>query len=215
MGPYCVYKHTSPSGKVYIGITSINPLKRWKKGNGYRSNQHFWRSICAYGWDAFTHEILMEGLSKEEASEAEMKLIEKYKSNDPEHGYNITAGGEVNILPESSLEKIRRANKGHVFSAETRERMSLSRKELLKRRPELAATRKGSKMDPDHKKRFLAAGRSAIIKPVECVETGVVYSSIKEAHDQTGVNISSLSEVLHGRQKRAAGYTWRLVKVVK
>ena len=26
---YLVYKHTSPSNKVYLGITSINPSKRW------------------------------------------------------------------------------------------------------------------------------------------------------------------------------------------
>lgn len=26
---YCVYKHTSPSGKCYIGITRQNPIKRW------------------------------------------------------------------------------------------------------------------------------------------------------------------------------------------
>lgn len=26
---YYVYKHTSPSGKCYIGITCQNPEKRW------------------------------------------------------------------------------------------------------------------------------------------------------------------------------------------
>lgn len=32
---WCVYIHTSPSGKKYIGITSQNPQKRWQNGKGY------------------------------------------------------------------------------------------------------------------------------------------------------------------------------------
>lgn len=39
---YTVYRHTSPSGKVYIGITSMNPEKRWgKNGYGYRRQKYF------------------------------------------------------------------------------------------------------------------------------------------------------------------------------
>ena len=41
---YCVYKHTSPSGKVYIGQTSINPLDRWQNGKGYKK-QAFYNAI--------------------------------------------------------------------------------------------------------------------------------------------------------------------------
>lgn len=32
---WSVYKHTSPSGKVYIGITSRDPTKRWANRWGY------------------------------------------------------------------------------------------------------------------------------------------------------------------------------------
>ena len=42
---YCVYKHTCPNGKVYIGVTSQNPLRSWNNGNGYRGNEHFYRAI--------------------------------------------------------------------------------------------------------------------------------------------------------------------------
>lgn len=31
---FCVYRHTSPSGKCYIGITHQDPEYRWGK-NGY------------------------------------------------------------------------------------------------------------------------------------------------------------------------------------
>lgn len=33
---YQVYKHTTPSGKVYIGITSRQHNTRWKKGKRIR-----------------------------------------------------------------------------------------------------------------------------------------------------------------------------------
>ena len=35
--PYLIYKHTSPSGKIYIGQTSSkNPIQRWRQGGkGY------------------------------------------------------------------------------------------------------------------------------------------------------------------------------------
>ena len=32
---YIVYRHTSPSGKVYIGITSYKAEIRWNNGKGY------------------------------------------------------------------------------------------------------------------------------------------------------------------------------------
>ena len=42
---YCVYMHTCPKGRVYIGITRNNPLKRWQNGTGYRTNEYFTRAI--------------------------------------------------------------------------------------------------------------------------------------------------------------------------
>lgn len=33
---YCVYKHTTPSKKVYIGMTGQDPEKRWRNGSGYK-----------------------------------------------------------------------------------------------------------------------------------------------------------------------------------
>ena len=91
---YCVYMHTCPKGRVYIGITRNNPLKRWQNGTGYRTNEYFTRAIKKYGWENFKHEILFTGLSEKEAKEKEIYLIAKYKSNQRKYGYNISSGGE-------------------------------------------------------------------------------------------------------------------------
>lgn len=64
---YCVYKHTTPNGKVYIGITRRNPITRWQNGNGYKRNKHFMGAILKYGWDNIKHEILFSGLTEQEA----------------------------------------------------------------------------------------------------------------------------------------------------
>ena len=95
---YCVYKHTTPNNKVYIGITSKNPLERWNNGHGYASNKHFTNAIMKYGWDNIQHEILFEGLTKEEACQKEIELIAFYKSNNCEFGYNRSSGGEWSAI---------------------------------------------------------------------------------------------------------------------
>lgn len=91
---YWVYKHTFPNGKVYIGITSKYPCKRWKKGKGYADNQIFTRALHKYGWDNVEHEIVACELTEKEACALEVELIKKYNSNNPKYGYNQSTGGE-------------------------------------------------------------------------------------------------------------------------
>ena len=50
MNNYCIYRHISPSGKVYIGQTCQDPNKRWLNGKGYKKSTIFNRAIEKYGW---------------------------------------------------------------------------------------------------------------------------------------------------------------------
>jgi hypothetical protein len=90
---WCVYKHTSPSGKVYIGITGCEVRKRWKGGYGYCAQPYFYNAILKYGWDNISHEILETELSKQEAGEREKYYIKLYNSDNALYGYNISSGG--------------------------------------------------------------------------------------------------------------------------
>ena len=117
---YCVYKHTSPSGKVYIGITKQTPNCRWKNGLGYESSPHFWSAIQKYGWENFSHEILADGISKEDACAEERRLIAELNALDPAFGYNQKTGGEL----------------GSSLSAKVRKKMSLKRKLFYLEHPE-------------------------------------------------------------------------------
>lgn len=122
---YCVYVHRNTiNNKRYVGITSkSNPKDRWgRAGNGYYNNRHFYASIKKYGWNAFEHIIIADKITVDEACSLEQELIAKYQSNNPLYGYNICSGGETNILPQESLDKISKKNKGRIMSDEVKKR---------------------------------------------------------------------------------------------
>lgn len=111
---YVVYKHTSPNGKCYIGITCQNPpTKRWMNGRGYKYNEYFSRAISKYGWGNFLHEILIQDLTQQEAEEKEVELIAYYKSSDRKFGYNLDLGGTgAGKVSEETKKKMSEAGKG-------------------------------------------------------------------------------------------------------
>lgn len=100
---FCVYIHTSPSGKSYVGQTCGNPKRRWAGGYGYRSNKYFWAAIQKYGWDSFEHTIVAKGLNQDNANFLEKQFIRFLCSDDRRFGYNIQEGGRSagGMSPES------------------------------------------------------------------------------------------------------------------
>lgn len=86
---WCVYMHTFPDEKRYIGI-SVSPKSRWKEdGSGYANQPKMWEAIQKFGWNNIKHEIILTDLSKETAKEIESALILQYKTTIPALGYNI------------------------------------------------------------------------------------------------------------------------------
>lgn len=82
MQNWSVYKHTFPNGKVYIGITSGDPLKRWNGGRGYSGQRRMFSAIVEFGWDNVQHDIVADGLSESEAHRIEQKMISEHDEND-------------------------------------------------------------------------------------------------------------------------------------
>lgn len=123
MNNYFVYKHTGPSGKVYIGITKQEPRVRWKNGRGYADNPRFINAIDKYGWDSFDHEIVAEGLSKADAETMEIRLIAAYDSTNPDYGYNLALGGNANNPTDEVKRKISNSLLDAWSNEETRRRI--------------------------------------------------------------------------------------------
>lgn len=225
---YVVYKHTTPSGKVYIGITSATLKKRWKNGKGYELCTAFNRAIKKYGWENMKHEVLFDGLSKDEACRAEQELIKKYDSTNPEKGYNLTSGGEHyeptdewrERLSQSEKrffaehpevrEKISAMQRGRKTSEETKEKIRLSMRKVIEAHPErrerCRMTFKGMKR-PEEFCRALGERKS---KAVLCTNTGQAFRSVKEAAETMNVSRTGISNVLHGRAKTCGGFTFEL-----
>lgn len=91
-GKNCVYKLTSPSGKVYIGQT-VDFQKRMKSHKEC-AGEHcpkLYRAIRKYGWENFNKKILLENLTLSEMDFLEEFCISVYDSI--KYGYNVTIGG--------------------------------------------------------------------------------------------------------------------------
>lgn len=101
MNNYSVYMHVDPDGKLYIGLTSQPPLRRWNKGKGYRRKHKgkFGQPLMAKAvgripWEYWEHWVLYDNLSKDEAENLEAWLIYLSQSDDPRFGYNVMKGTE-------------------------------------------------------------------------------------------------------------------------
>ena len=95
---WTVYRHLFPNGKSYIGITNKKPEDRWgNNGRKYKLQPFIGHAIQKYGWENVKHFILYTHLTRAEACQKEIELIQYYHSyyNDPDGpGYNGTRGGE-------------------------------------------------------------------------------------------------------------------------
>ena len=115
---WTVYRHITPNGKSYIGITSDKPEHRWKNGRGYRENTPFGKAIEKYGWDNIKHEIIDTNIDEFEAKCLEEYYIFSYRTYvgfSDCNGYNCTLGGEGSlgyIASEEARKKISESNKG-------------------------------------------------------------------------------------------------------
>lgn len=109
---YCLYKHTSPSGKSYIGIT-CNYTARCQSHQRDPGCRAFYNAIQKYGWDNFTHTILAEDMTDDEAWEMEVWAIQHYASRYPT-GYNIKPGGQ-GCITDASRNKLSQSLSGRIL----------------------------------------------------------------------------------------------------
>ena len=213
---YCVYKHTAPNGKVYIGITCKNPMERWNNGNGYQSQKHFFNAIIKYGWDNFIHEILDCNLTKEEACKKEVELIKFYNSTNSQFGYNHSTGGECGAAgvchTKETRKKMSEAHSGKNgvwygkhFSEQHRKKLSEAHKG--KNAGENSYLYGKTKSKEVKQKIGEALGKS-----VMCIETRKIYISTREAERQTKIANQNISSCCRGKYKTAGGFHWKYVE---
>lgn len=188
-GAYVLYEHRNKiNGKRYIGITN-NTTKRWYgKGKHYDRCSYFWNAIQKYGWDNFTHTVLISGLTLEEANELEIEYISKFKTQDKRFGYNLAAGG--NNAPtmlgkhhsEETKQKMRKAQLGKKHSEEQNKRHS------------------------EYMTGLMVGKRNHKSTPVRCINTGEVFESQRLAAQALGVLQSKIWACCNGKANHTHGF---------
>lgn len=129
MGSYTLYALAVPDGRIpriYVGVTSQDPARRWNGGEGYKHSTRFYRAIKACGgWNNVSHFIIAEGLTQEEAYRLEREEIGRMRLT--ALGWNVAPGGKepwnkgrTGVYSKEALEKMRRAKIGNRYAAKKR-----------------------------------------------------------------------------------------------
>lgn len=195
---WTVYAHINKINlKIYIGITSMKPERRWGyHGKGYSQNPKFWNAIQKYGWDGFEHVILTTGLTEKEACKIEVCLISKFQLT--RLGYNQEPGGIGGSKSEETKAKIREARMKQIFTPEM----------IAKN----AASHKGRKNTEETKALMRESARERFV-PVVCIETNEIFESITDAAKSKNLSIAavynSCKRYKENIQFRNRGLHWR------
>ena len=151
------------------------------------------------------HEILLEGLSREDACIKEKELIKKYNSTNQNFGYNISTGGDAPygvVFTEERKEKISKAQKGRKHSAE-----HIAKLPQIWKKGHIA----WNKGIPQTKETIEKIKATRKCMPVLCIETNIKYESIRDAYKKTNIMFTHIAEVCKGIRKTAGGYHWQYV----
>lgn len=211
--------HVSPDNKVYVGITSQKPEKRWGKcGIHYKASSYFWNAIQYHGWDNFQHIIFATGLSKDDAGHMEQLLILLYETMDRSKGYNFTFGGEGGTPTVETRQKIREKALGRKASPETRKKLSLThkgRKQSKEAIDKWRESRKGYVMSEATRKKVkenhadFSGGKHPRAKAVLCIELNTTYACTRDAERALGIAHQHISKCCLGKRKTTGGYHWQ------
>lgn len=207
---WCVYIHTNKSNnKVYIGMTSQTPERRWQNGYGYKNNQYFWRSIEKYGWDQFEHIIFAEHLTKYEAEHMEILLIALYDTTNPECGYNISVGGEAGHTgvkhSDEAKRKIVESNHKRFANPENhpmygKHHSSYSKKKIRETKLNSAST---------YSNDYLNSIKISFYQYDKNGEIVDEFFGVRSASEKTGISRSAIANCLCGLSRTAGGYIWK------
>ena len=229
-----VYKATSPSGKVYIGIT-ITPLKERKRThlrsvkNG--SGRPFHNAIRKYKMRNIKWEIIGEADTWSDLCELEIRCIEQFDSY--RNGYNLTKGGEGTFgLKHDEEWCIQNSEIRKTFFADpqNREMQSLANKKAHEENPEQAiehsrfmkerykkesareTTAKGMRnylSDPqNHKLHSIQRGA----KPFFVYRDGELvgeWLTQRGCAKDLNLDYSHINRCLQGKRKSHGGYTFK------
>ena len=194
-------------------MTCRTMIDRWREG--YRGNEYFHRAVIKYGWNGFDHEILSDGLTKEQAEETERAYIALYDSTSREKGYNIELGGNsTGKHSEETKRKISESQKGRKFTEEHRRNLSVSHKGKTisqEQKLKISASLKGNKNtlgyhhSAETKEKMRDSQKGKHGKSVLCLTDGKTFKSAQEAADFYELSRHQVMNYCNGKTKHLCG----------
>ena len=225
---YTVYAHRNLSnGKSYVGMTSLEPKRRWDSGRGYQRNPKMWSDIRNSDWNKdWEHTILGKFEDKQEALNIEEMFIWLFDSINK--GYNTSSYGSGNYeRTEKTKKKLSESHTGKHLSEEHKKKISKSKtgeknhmfgkhhSEETKSKMSEALTGEKNPMFGKHfseeskRKISQSKGVNGILQYSKTGEFIAEYPSIGEAYRQTSYSQSSICKCCKGERKSAGGYIWK------
>lgn len=196
---FTIYRHVSPIGRVYVGITSQDIETRWRHGDNYRNSTYFKRAIRKYGWKNFKHEILFTNVEEERAKRLEIELIRHYKGLGI--SYNLTNGGD--------------GTNGYHHTNEYKQFKSQQMKEFFSTEKGKEICAKGGKTNLGKKynrKSGFTKGDYQVRTVCQYSLEGVLlnkFKSVSDASRKTGANNCQIGKCLRGKAITAKNFIWR------
>lgn len=203
---YKLYMHINKTnGKVYIGQTKHSYSSRWGNGKGYGRSSRFAKAIKKYGWNGFEHIPLIEKLSKSDVDYFERFFIAFFDSQNPEFGYNLTAGGDENPMdcPELVAKKTESLKRYYENNPESREKIR-EHNNLLWSNPDSIFH------SSEYRKKQRLGIQNKFGKKVRCIETGETYNCLADAARAIGVKSHTAITICCNNPNRTAkGMHWQ------
>lgn len=222
-----IYKTTNiVNKKIYIGQTK-KPIDSGYIGSG----PILLKAIKKYGKENFIKETIEICKSKDQLNEREIYWIKFYNSTNRKTGYNISTGGEGGNLGIIVNKKISEARKGmitakdrfgNIFSIH-KDDVRFLNGELFGIAKGVTPHNKGVPMPEEQKKKLrkpkseehcknlskAKIGKNT--KKIICLNSGIIYNSIKEAGQQLNLTVPNIVAVLKDRAKKTKGHSFKYI----
>lgn len=206
----CIYKITSPTGKIYIGQTvDWNRRKKEYLRGKSKSQVKLNRSFLKHGIENHSFEVI-KYCSSVYLDKLECEYIELYDSIN--NGLNAKGGGLGGYMPEEVRIKISRKHKNKIIKEETKEKLrkfkgsnhhGYGKKHLLCTIYKMKLAGKNRKHTEETKRKLsdIQLNSNLKAKPVIDINSGVFYNSPREVSELYNINLTTLRCWLNGSLK--------------
>ena len=149
------------------------------------------------------------------SEETRRKISESNKGHpvSEETRRKIGDGNRGKLKSEETIRKWKESHKGYTPSEETRRKIAEGNrgKHLSEEtKKKIGDANRGRRASLETRRRMSESSRCK--RKVLCVETGIIYNSIRDAAKDVGTPASNVGSVCTGKTKTAGGYSWKYVE---